>query len=95
MTRQSSATLLDEIKRHTEVANQLSEKVRRWNAVTRSLVDLIAIYDGHEYKTELETLYANIVIEKANRCEHMIVIITQERERAHVKQCQYHEMRLD
>lgn len=68
--------------KNTAIANHCEAKIKAWNRVTRSLVDLIALYDGQDFKTEIESLYANIATIKADRCEHLIEIASDARDKA-------------
>lgn len=68
--------------KNTAIANHCEAKIKAWNRLTRSLVDLMALYDGNEFKTEIESWYANIAVEKADRCEHLIEISRDARDKA-------------
>lgn len=79
MSQTKTEQLLDRARQQTLVANHCEQKVKAWNRFTRSLVDLIAIYEGSDFQSELKALYDKIVVEKQERTDKLIEIGTNAR----------------
>lgn len=85
------ATLVVEIAEHTSRANLAVVRLKAWNNFTRSLVELIAAYDGNQYKDTLKALYDEMVIVKKDRAEKLGSVIQHERAEAARKMNIYNE----
>lgn len=74
MASSTTEQLLDRARQQTLIANHCEQKVKAWNRFTRSLVDLIAVYDGSDFQAELKKLYDGIVTEKQERTDKLIEV---------------------
>lgn len=90
-TKKTKAQLLDESNEHTLIANLAERRLIAWNIFTRSLVELIAAYDGNQYKDELKALYDEMVVVKKDRTEKLGSVIQHERAEAARKMHIYNE----